>query len=688
MLNKLQWTGLVALCLALPAVADEGMWPFANVPTARIKAAYGFEPTQAWLDHLRLSAVRMGDSGSFVSPNGLILTNHHVGRRCIIAASTKEKDLMQSGFYAKSSAEEIKCPNFQVEVLQGMEDITARVSAAANPAATTTEAANARRAVIQRIEEECKKTGLSCETVTLYGGAVYQLYRYKKYSDIRLVFAPEVTSAFFGGDPDNYTFPRYDLDIAFFRAYENGVPAHTPNFLKISPAGAKEGDLVFAAGNPATTARLSTLSQLEYLRDVVYPAQIKSYNRRAEILKEFGAKSPEKESTVAPLLWDLENRLKAIQGYQAGLLDKDLMAKKAAEEQKLRKAIATNPRLQAEYGDPWAEIDKAIAQQRKFDSERHYPESIGLSGRLAMYARTLVRAPAERSKPSDARLPEFRDPSWSVQQRDLINKRSIDKDFEEITLLDSLSDLVDELGPDDPLVQKVLSGKTPAECAHELIANTKLDDAEFRKELLAGGQAAIDASTDPLIGVQRSVDQEARAARKHLADHRGTASLTGIRVAVGEATYAVDGFAVSPDATSNLRLTFGVVKGLDADDPFTTMGGAFKYAKEKGNKPPYQLPGSWIRAKDKINPNIPLNEISTLDVIGGNSGSPVVNTKGELVGVAFDANEALLAGHYVYNEKSARAMSVDSRAILEGLRKIYNANALADELTGNAPSMQ
>jgi hypothetical protein len=445
---------------------------------------------------------------------------------------------------------------------------------------------------------------------------------------------------------------------------------------------------VFAAGNPATTARLSTLSQLEYLRDVVYPAQIKSYKRRAQILRELNAKSPEKDSTVAPLLWDLENRLKAIEGYQAGLLDKDLMDKKAAEEQKLRRAIASSPRLKAKYGDPWAEIDKAIAQQRKFDSERHYPESIGLSGRLAMYARVLVRAPEERSKPSDARLAEFRDPSWSMQERALINKTSIDKNFEEITLLDSLSQLVDELGSGDQLVQKVLSGKTPAERAHELVANTRLDDSEFRKELLVGGQAAIDASSDPLIVVQRSVDQEARAARKRMTGQRGPGALTGIRVAVGEATYAVDGFTVSPDATSNLRLTFGVVKGLDNAAPFTTIGGAFVYAEEKENKPPYQLPASWMKAKDKVDPKIPLNEISTLDVIGGNSGSPVVNTKGELVGVAFDANEALLAGHYVYNEKSARAMSVDSRAILEGLRKIYNANALADELTDNAPRVQ
>jgi hypothetical protein len=664
------------------------MWLFDKVPTAKIKAKYGFEPTQAWLDHLRLSSVRMGDSGSFVSPNGLILTNHHVGRRCIIAASSKDRDLLQTGFYAKSPAEEVKCTGFEVDVLQSVQDITASVNAAVSPAATTIEAANARRAVLQRITDQCKTTGLSCETSTFYGGAVYQLYRYKQYSDVRLVFAPEVASAFLGGDPDNYAFPRYDFDIAIFRAYDNGKPVHTDNYLKISTSGAKEGDLVFAAGNPATTARLSALAQLEYLRDVYYPAQIKSYSRRARLLRQYIEKSPEKASMVTPMLWDLENRLKAIRGYQAGLLDKDLMARKAAEEQKLRRTVAANPRMKAQFGDPWTPIEKAVADQRQIDSQRHYSESVGLSGRLATWARILVRASSERSKPADIRLAEYRDISWAMTQRDLTTKSSIDKDLEEITLADSLDQLVDELGSEDPLVRKVLNGETPAERAHELIAGTKLDDPEVRKALLQGGQTAIDASTDPLIVLQRAVDQDARAARKRMTGQRGARDLIGIRIAVAQAEYAVDGYNVSPDASSNLRLTFGVVKRLGADVPFTTMGGAFAYAEKKGNKPPYQLPESWLKAKDKINPDIPLNEISTLDVIGGNSGSPVVNTAGELVGVAFDANEALLAGRYIYDTEGARAMSVDSRAILEGLRKIYNANELADELTGCAPKVQ
>jgi hypothetical protein len=689
MRKGLQWMGLLVFCcLGIQAKADEGMWLFDKVPTAKIKAKYGFEPSQAWLDHLRLSSVRMGDSASFVSPNGLILTNHHVGRRCIIAASTKEKDLMQTGFYAKSPAEEVKCTGLSVDVLQSMEDITASVNAAVSPAATTVEAANVRRAVLQRITDQCKTMGLSCETTTFYGGAVYKLYRYKKYSDIRLVFAPEVASAFLGGDPDNYAFPRYDLDIAIFRAYENGAPVHTANYLKISTSGAKEGDLVFASGNPATTARLSTMAQLEYLRDVYYPAQIKSYSRRARLLKEFSEKSPEKASMVTPMLWDLENRLKAIRGYQAGLLNKDLMARKAAEEQKIRKTIAANPRLRAQFGDPWTPIEKAVADQRQTDSQRHFSESVGLSGRLAMFARTLVRAASERSKPVDVRLPEFRDVSWSMTQRDLNSRNPIDKDLEEITLADSLDQLVDELGSNDPLVHKVLNGETPTERAHELIAGTKLDDPEVRKALLQGGQAAIDASTDPLIVLQCAVDQDARDARKRMTGQRGARELMGIRVAVAQAVYAVNGFAVSPDASSNLRLTFGTVKRLGSDVPFTTMGGAFAYADKKGNKPPYQLPDSWLKARDKINPDIPLNEISTLDVIGGNSGSPVVNTAGELVGVAFDANEALLAGQYVYDTEGARAMSVDSRAILEGLRKIYNANDLADELTNCASKVQ
>jgi hypothetical protein len=688
MRKGLQWIGLLVLCLATSASADEGMWPFNSVPKAVIKAKYGFEPSQAWLDHLRLSSVRMGDSGSFVSPNGLILTNHHVGRKCIIAASTKEKDLMQSGFYAKSPAEEVKCPALEVQVLVSIEDITAKIGAAAKSDAKSNEAANARQAVIQRMTEQCNKTGLSCEVVPLYVGAVVQLYRYKKYSDVRLVFAPELASAFFGGDPDNYTFPRYDLDIALFRAYENGRPVHTDNYLKLSTSGAREGDLVFAAGNPSGTARLSTMAQLEYLRDVYYPAQINSYTRRAKLLREYSEKAPENARLVAPMLWDLENRLKAIQGYQAGVLDKNLVAKKAAEEQKLRKAIAADPRMRAEYGDPWAEIEKAIAQLRKFESERHYPESVGLTGRLASYARTLVRAAPERSKRDDQRLAEFREASRLMNERDLLKATTIDNELEELTLLDSLGQLVDELGPDDPLVQKVLNGKTPAERAHELVANTKLGDPEVRKELLTGGKAAIDASSDPLIVLERAVDPEARAARKRMTGRRGMRELMGIRVGIGEATYAANKGKTAPDATGNLRLTYGVVKGVGADAPFTTMGGTFVYAEEKGGRPPYQLPESWLKAKDKINPDLPLNEVSTIDVIGGNSGSPLVNTEGELVGVVFDANKALLAGQYVYSDEAARAMSVDSRAIIEALRKIYNADALADELTGRASNVQ
>jgi hypothetical protein len=681
MRKGLQWIGLLVLCLATSAAADEGMWPFNTVPKTKIKAKYGFEPSQAWLDHLRLSSVRMGDSGSFVSPNGLILTNHHVARRCVIAASTNENDLMKTGFYAKSHAEEIKCHDFEVEVLQEIEDVTAKVFSISASSAKTTAATNARNSVVDRIAKQCSKGELYCEVIPLYAGAIYHLYKYKKYSDVRLVFVPEAQIAFFGGDPDNYTFPRHDLDIAFLRVYEHGQEIHSSNYLRFSNAGSHEGDLVFASGNPGSTKRLTTLAQMLFLRDVVNSTQIKSLKRRARLLKEFSEESQENARMVESMLWDVENRLKALEGYQAGLLDKESLAKKAAEEQKLRAAVAADAKLKAKYGDPWAEIERAIANRRMLDSEKICPESVGLTGRLATFARILVRAPAERGKRNALRLAEFQAASWPMQERDLLRSTPIDKATEEITLTDSLSQLVDETGADNALAQRVLGGETPASRAHELISQTKLDDVAVRRSLLEGGQAAIDASTDPFIVLQRAIDADARALRKRAVGHRADADLISIRVAVGEATFATTGTTRAPDATGNLRLSFGVIKGSNQLPPFTSMGAAFTYADVKGNKSPYELPESWTRSRSRINPETPLNFVSTVDVIGGNSGSPLVNTSGDLVGVVFDANQAMLAGQYVYQDSEARAIIVDSRAILEALQNIYDAIPLLDEIT-------
>jgi hypothetical protein len=690
MRRTLLWTVLLVVSFGTgkSALADEGMWLFNGVPKTTIKSKHGFEPDQAWLDHLRLASVRMGDSGAFVSPEGLILTNHHVGRNCIIRVSTVDKDLMKTGFYARTGEEEVKCPGLAAEVLIGIEDITAKVYAGDGSSSNQTEATNARNSAAQRLRRQCSKDGLQCESVPLYAGAVYHLYKYKKYLDVRLVFAPELDIAFLGGDTDNYTFPRYDLDIAVFRAYENNRPAHPAAYLALSKTGVSEGELVFAAGNPSSTARMSTYAQLEYLRDYVYPEQIRKLKRRTQLLKQYSEKSSEGARMLAPMIWDLENRTKAIEGYLSGLLDEKEMEKREVEERQLRARVAEDPKLRAQYGDPWTEIEKTIALQKKLKSEKRFPESAGLSGQMAVYARTLVRYAEEMRKPNAERLPEFRTLQWPMQERALLGTAPIDPVLEEITLTDSLSQLADDLGENNPQVQKVLAAKSPADRAHELVYGSKLSDPAFRKTLLQAGPEAIDQSNDFMLVLVRSLDADMRAATKRDVGRRNDNEVIGIRMAVGRATYGVTGTAKAPDATGTLRLSFGIATKSSGESAFTNIGGAYAYAESKSNKPPYELPDSWIKAADRVDQRAQLNFVSTADVIGGNSGSPLVNKKGELVGVVFDANQAMLSGKHIYEEKDARAISVDVRAIVETLRNIYGAGPLADEMTGRGPNAQ
>ncbi len=678
----LLWTLLlpVCLCLGLPAGADEGMWLFNGVPKATLEAKYGFAPTQVWLDHLRLSSVQMGDSGSFVSADGLILTNHHVGRECIFHLSTATRDLMKTGFYARTHDEELKCPGLEVEVLVGIEDITAKVNANAGSSLNQTEAANARNFAAQKLQQQCTKNGLVCETVSLYANAMYHLYKYRKYSDIRLVFAPELDIAFFGGDPDNYTFPRYDLDVAFLRAYENNQPARPSDYLAVSTAGTREGELVFASGSPGSTARMSTYAQLEFLRDFVYPMKIKEFKRRTTLLRQYGEKSPENARMVAPMLWDIENRSKAVEGYLSGLLDVQQMARKKAEEQEVRTRVEKDPKLKAQIGDPWTNLEKAIALQERLKSEKRFPETGGLSGRMAAFARTLVRAAVELQKPNAVRLPEFRAAQWPMEKRNLLGTAPLDRVLEELTLTDSLTQLADDLGQSDPRVQMVLEGKSPADRAHELISGSRLADPAFRRMLLEGGETTITQSGDPLITLVLRIDREMRRATTVARRQRSDAELLGIRVAVGRAMVAVNGMAEAPDATGTLRLGFGTVRAVSGGPVFTQLGDIYTYANSKGNQPPYRLPDSWHAAHGRLDAGTPLNFTCTVDVIGGSSGSPLVNKEGQLIGVVFDANRAMLAGNYVYQENDARAIVVDIRSVLEALRGVYGADALAAEL--------
>jgi Peptidase S46 len=679
--------------LSTAASADEGMWLFNEAPKDKIKAKYGFELTQQWLDHVRLSSVRFnnGGSGSFVSADGLTFTNHHVGAACVQQLSTAGHDYLKTGFYAKTQAEEAKCPNLELNELVGIEDVTDKVNAGVKPELSAADAGQAQRAAMSQIENDCaNSTGLRCDVVTFYSGQVYNLYKYKKYTDVRLVFAPEFDAAFFGGDPDNFTYPRYDLDITFFRVYEDGHPAHLDNYLQWSRTGVKDGDLIFVSGHPGSTSRQQTLAQWEFARDVAYPWFLDSLNRRIVMVQDFDKQSAENTRIAQEDLFSFQNSQKALAGYQSGLLDRAIMDAKSADEANLRafyKADAKN----AGAPDPWNEIAQAMKLQRDIYPQLTYLErtrgfGLGPSG-LPVTARTLVRAAEEKPKPNADRLREFRDSALPSLEQQLFSTEPVYKNLETAILAESLAEMQDKLGKDNPDVQKVLNSKSPADAAKDMIAGTRLDDVAVRKQLYEGGEAAIAASTDPLIVAMRAIEPDALAARKQFDDSVDSVIRRDGTI-IAKTRFAQSGFSQPPDATFTLRLSYGVVKGYKEngkDIPyFTTMGGAFEHAAAHNNQPPYNLGQSWINMKSKVDLKTPLNFVSTPDIIGGNSGSPMINKQGEVVGIVFDGNIQSLPWNFAYSDLQGRGVSADSRGIQEALRKIYGAGALADELLGTA----
>jgi len=687
----------LSICLALSFVfssvasADEGMWLYNEPPKEKIRAKYGFELTQQWLDHVRLSSVRFnnGGSGSFVSADGLTFTNHHVGAGCVQQLSSEGHDYIKTGFYAKTQAEEAKCPNLELNQLVGIEDVTDKVNAGLKPEMSAADAGQAQRAAMSQIEKECTTaTGLRCDVVTFYSGQVYNLYKYKKYTDVRLVFAPEFDAAFFGGDPDNFTYPRYDLDITFFRVYEKGQPAHLEHYLHWSRSGVKDGDLIFVSGHPGATNRQQTMAQLDFTRDVAYPRTLATLKRRIELLQEFSKQSEENARIAKEDIFGLQNSQKALTGYESGLLDKSIMDAKAADEAKLQTSYKANAQ-NAGTPNPWDEIAQAMKLQREIYPQLTYLERLrgfAFGGGLPQTARVLVRAAEEKPKPNADRLREFRDSALPSLEQQLFSTAPVYKSLETVLLADALAEMQDTLGRDNPDVQKVLNGKTPADAAKDMIAGTKLDDVAVRKQLYEGGQAAIAASNDPLIVAMRAVEPDALIARKQF-DDKIDSVVRRDGTLIAKARFDRSGFAQPPDATVTLRLSYGAVKGYEENGKhipyFTTVGGAFEHATEHGNQPPYKLPESWMNAKSKLNLKTPLNFVSTADIIGGNSGSPTVNKEGEVVGIIFDGNIESLPGNFAYSDVESRAVSVDSRGIQEALRNIYGADALADELLGS-----
>jgi hypothetical protein len=684
-----------ALLLVSAAAADEGMWLFNAAPKERIQKKYGFELTQAWLDHVRLGSVRFnnGGSGSFVSADGLTFTNHHVASDCLQKLGTKERDLLKIGFLAKSQAEEAQCPDLELNQLLEITDITSRVMGAAKPGMAPAEMARAQRATMAEIESGCAKPEMNirCDVVTLYSGGMYHLYRYKKFTDVRLVFAPEQAIAFFGGDPDNFEFPRYDLDITFFRVYENDKPARLEHYLKWATAGVKENDLIFVSGHPGSTGRLQTVAQLEFLRDVTYPWRIETYKRVIAKLKDFAAKSEEHRRIAQDDIFGYENSYKATIGYNSGLTNAELMAKKAAAEKEMRAAVDADAGKKAEFGRAWDDVAQAMKTQREIFWALQYVErGAGFRSQLSGKAHELVRLAAEKQKPSGERLREYRESALPSLEQELLSTAPVYKELELLLMTDALADMQKRLGADHPVVKRALNGRSAADAAHAYIAGTTLDQVETRKRLYEGGAQAIAASEDPLIALWRDLDAHARAARKRY-DDEVDAVVRRSGAQINKLRFQHAGLDLYPDATFTLRLSYGAVKGFVEDGRgvapkgakvpyFTTMAGAFEHAKKHGSVDPYRLPESWLKAEKRINGKTPYNFVSTADIIGGNSGSPVVNRAGEVVGIIFDGNIQSLPWNFQYEDGIGRAVSVDARGIMEALRNIYGAGAVADEL--------
>jgi hypothetical protein len=684
---------LLALGLAAPAAADEGMWTFDNPPTRVLQEKYGFTPSKEWLDKVRLASVRFNDggSGSFVSPDGLMITNHHVGLNCIQNLSTTEHDYVNEGYLAPSRDKEPACPGYEVNVLQSIENVSARVLGAVRAGMTDKAAADARKAAMAQAEKECAdRTHDRCDVIELYQGGEYHLYEYKKYTDVRLVFAPEQQAAFFGGDPDNFTFPRHDLDVSIFRAYENGRPARPAGYLRWSRNGAADDELVFVSGNPGSTSRLATMAELAAHRDLQLPFLLKAYKRRLGVLRAYAAKSPENERRAKASIFGIENTLKAWTGELEALQDKEAIGRKEAAEKELRAKVAGDPELARSTGDPWATIAEAQKKADARNVELHvlgYPNRrLGFGGSaLLNIAGLIVQYAAEKPKPNEARLREFRESNLESLENGLYSEAPIFPDLEEVRFANRLQETLEALGPDHPYVKAALAGRIPVQAAREAVSGTKLADVAVRKALVKGGAAAVKSSTDPMIVLARRLDPVVREIRRFAEDeYEATVSRAGEKIA--QARFKLHGRNAYPDATFTLRLAFGVVKGYPAEGTIvparTTFHGLYDRSASFGDKEPWNLTPRWRERKSALDLATPLNFVNTADIIGGNSGSPVINRAGEFVGIIFDGNIESLAADYYYTEEKARAVAVESRAIVEALRKVYDAGGVADELTG------
>jgi hypothetical protein len=668
---------LLSMIAALStAKADEGMWLFNDLPKDYLKQKYGFEPTDAWADKLMKSCVRfnVGGSASFVSSNGLVLTNHHVAFDTLSKLSDKDHNYAKDGFLAHSLEQELKAPDLELNQLQKITDVTEQVNSAVSSEMAPGDAAKARRAKIDEIESAATDaSGLRSDVVTLYGGGKYHLYQYKKYTDVRLVWAPEAGIAFFGGDADNFEYPRYNLDATIFRVYEDGKPAKVEHFLKWSENGPAENELTFVAGNPGRTSRIFTVDALKHQRDVRLPYIMDFIRRREVLLQQFGLGGPEKERIAKDQLFGIQNARKARHGMLQGLLDPSIIETAIKSEKELRAASSSTPGKKSPW-DSIAEVQKKRAEMQG--------QGVVISSRMFSIAQELVQMAVEDQKQSNERLAEFQDSGRKSLEQQLFSPAPIYPELQQALLADEISRMCELRGADDSLCQKILGGKSPSDRASELIFGSKLNDPEERKKIAAAGLEGVKSSTDPLIRLAQLVDEKVRDDRKiaeELAEIERQAYAQ-----ISDIMFQQRGTSVYPDATFTLRLAFGPVVGYDEKGKqipaITDVDGTFAHEETHEGQKDFDLPQTWQDAKDKIPGSTPMNFVSTADIIGGNSGSPVVNKDLELVGLIFDGNIQSLISDYAYSDKQGRSVSVHSNAIRESLKYVYDAGFLAEQL--------
>lgn len=661
------------LCAPVVASAEEGMWLFNDFPAERVEKAYGFKPTQQWLDKVRLGSARLagGCSASFVSPEGLLMTNHHCIRSCIQDLSTAKNDHLEKGFFAKTREEERRCPKVEVNQLVKITDVTGRVQKAVS-GKEGAEFSQALKAETASIEGECAKDAkVRCDLVTLFHGGKYHLYEYRRFQDVRLAFAPEFPMAAFGGDPDNFNFPRYGIDMAFMRVYEDDAAAKTPDYLRWAKTSAKPGELVFVSGHPGGTERVQTVEQLAFQRDVALPYFLVMLAELRGIFLQYQDGNPERFRLTRARLRSVENSLKALRGRHQYLADEAFFEKKRQEDQALRQKVEADPKLKEKFGAAWKEIDAATDVHRKvFTDYRLLEAGDAFNSELFGLARKLVRAAEEKQKPDTERLREYTTAQLPALEQQLFRATPIPKSVEELTLSFSLRRLRETLGVDHPTVQKVLGREAPEVLAKRLVNQSKLSDPKVRRKLYEGGKAAIDASKDPMIVLARQVDADARAVRKKY-EEQVDAPLKKAGEQLNKAHVAVYGTSGYPDATFTLRLSFGKV------DELTYAKGL--YDRHTGRFP-FDVAPTWLKAKGKVDPMMPINMSTTNDIIGGNSGSPLVNRDAEIVGLIFDGNLPSLAGRYGYDPVANRAVAVHGEGMVGALRKVYRAERIAKEL--------